>query len=114
MEKLFTFSLWFIHVSNTTNSSISANTTGCIINPPPDPHPYKLETHVYAWMASGIAAIASIVITLFLMIKHLRNFHDPVIQKHIIRILLMVPIYSIDSWISFRYYVDGVYIDMVR
>jgi hypothetical protein len=37
-----------------------------------------------------------------------------IIQKHIVRILLMVPIYAADSWISFRLYLYATYIDVLR
>jgi len=45
---------------------------------------------------------------------HLRNFNSPEIQKHICRILVMPIIYATDSWLSFRFYRYGVYIDLIR
>lgn len=35
-------------------------------------------------------------------------------QRHIIRIILMIPIYAITSWLSYFYYHQGVYIELIR
>ena len=35
-------------------------------------------------------------------------------QRYIIRILLMVPIYAIISWLSYRFFRDAIYYETVR
>lgn len=37
-----------------------------------------------------------------------------VVQKQIVRILVMVPIYAVDSFLSFRFYRFSVYLDLFR
>jgi hypothetical protein len=83
------------------------------------PHSYvlwivKYNLIRYAWMFSGIAAFIACFLSFYLIYQHLKNFNKPNIQKHIVRILVMVPVYAIDSWFSFRFYRYGVYFDVLR
>jgi len=74
----------------------------------------EMNAFSYAWIATALCVFFSTVLTIKLIYKHLIHFHKPSQQKHIVRILLMVPIYSIDSWLSFRYYWLSVYFDLIR
>jgi len=45
---------------------------------------------------------------------HLYNWYAPEVQKFVVRILFMVPLYSVQSWLSLRFHVRArVYIDTV-
>ena len=46
--------------------------------------------------------------------KHLRHYTRPDLQKHIVRILLMVPIYAIDSFLSLLFHQYSLYFDLLR
>lgn len=74
----------------------------------------EMNAFSIAWIATAICVFLSTVLTIKLIYNHLVAFHQPRQQKHIVRILLMVPIYSIDSWLSFRYYWLSVYFDLIR
>jgi len=74
----------------------------------------EINVFSIAWVATAVCVFLSTVLTGQLIYMHLVSFHKPRIQKHIVRILLMVPIYSIDSWLSFRYYWLSVYFDVFR
>lgn len=52
---------------------------------------------------TGGLAIAACVGSLLLIVAHLRHFSNPRQQKLIVRLLLMVPIYAIDSFFSLRW-----------
>ena len=45
-------------------------------------------------------AMAAILIATGQIYHHLRHYHEPVVQRYTIRILLMVPIYAFDSCVS--------------
>ena len=45
---------------------------------------------------------------------HLRSFAKPMLQRKIVGILWIVPIYAINSWISLRFMNISVYVDMLR
>lgn len=46
------------------------------------------------------AATLSTLIALFNIYKHLRNYNRPELQRSLIRILFIVPVYSVFSWLS--------------
>ncbi|XP_047389104.1 transmembrane protein 184A isoform X2 [Sciurus carolinensis] len=66
---------------------------------------------------SGIFVWAALLLTCHQIYLHLRSYTVPQEQRYIIRLLLMVPIYAFDSWLSLlllgghEYY---VYFDSVR
>jgi len=48
---------------------------------------------------------------------HLRFYSAPLEQRHIVRILFIVPIYAFDSWLSLLFFTNDqyyVYFDTVR
>ncbi|XP_013008183.1 transmembrane protein 184A [Cavia porcellus] len=66
---------------------------------------------------SGVFVWAALVLTCHQIYLHLRSYTVPCEQRYIIRLLLIVPIYAFDSWLSLlllgghQYY---VYFDSVR
>ncbi|KAJ3028469.1 UNVERIFIED_CONTAM: hypothetical protein HDU68_001616 [Siphonaria sp. JEL0065] len=80
-------------------------------------HPKALfnrDNASWAWIATGIIALAATLLSGLLIFKHLRNFNRPLEQVHIVRILLFVPVYALISWLAFRYYWRAVYIFTIR
>jgi len=77
-------------------------------------NPMDFEPHEIAWISGGVATFFAVFISVYLIYKHARNYRNPDHQKLIIRILLMVPIYGIDSFLSFRFYWLSVYFNLVR
>lgn len=67
-----------------------------------------------AWNSAGVMALGTIVLSLRLVYLHLTHWYMPDVQKYIVRILWMVPIYSIQSWLSLRFHEMRIYIDTVR
>jgi len=64
---------------------------------------FELEgssSHLWAWLIAGCCAAFSTIVTLWLIRDHLIHYRLPRRQKLIIRILFMVPIYSIESFLS--------------
>lgn len=54
------------------------------------------------WLTLTIITLA-ILISLSDVYLHVQNYNRPDVQKHVIRILLMVPIYATQSWLSLRF-----------
>jgi hypothetical protein len=52
------------------------------------------------WVPCGFLVMISVLLTGYQVIKHLQQFAQPRLQRHVVRMLLMVPIYAIVSWIS--------------
>jgi hypothetical protein len=56
-----------------------------------------------AWFLAGLACVLTWTVTLYEVALHLEYFSCPPLQRHIIRILLMPPIYALDSWLCLRF-----------
>ncbi|XP_022673131.1 transmembrane protein 184C-like isoform X2 [Varroa destructor] len=67
-----------------------------------------------AFLAAGAFLMMTSPVTLYEIAGHIANYSKPYLQKHIIRVLWMVPIYSINSWISLGWPQGGFYLDVVR
>ncbi|KAI3637714.1 hypothetical protein MIR68_004363 [Amoeboaphelidium protococcarum] len=66
------------------------------------------------WIISGVFAWLAIVLSTILIYRHLKNFTKPEYQRHIVRILLMVPVYSLCAWLNYRYVSIGLWLDFIR
>lgn len=70
-----------------------------------------LEAIHYSCLALSLVAIA---VSVHLIFRHLRHFSQPIIQRKIIAILWMVPVYTTTAWLSLRFVRYSIYFDMVR
>ena len=64
--------------------------------------------HFGLFLALVFAALA-LIIASFLIFMHATHYSRPWEQRHIIRILLMIPIYAIVSFLSYLFYKQAVY-----
>ncbi|KAL7548431.1 hypothetical protein ACHAWF_011721 [Thalassiosira exigua] len=69
--------------------------------------------------AAFYSAAGFVVLTLVLsfreILQHLYNWYAPDVQKFVVRILFMVPLYSVQSWMGLRFHGPArAYIDAVR
>ncbi|KAL2010382.1 hypothetical protein VTN00DRAFT_6189 [Thermoascus crustaceus] len=58
-------------------------------------------------------AITAIGVSVVLIMCHATHYSLPREQRHIIRILFMVPVYSTVAWLSFYYYRHAVYFEVM-
>ncbi|XP_055964144.1 transmembrane protein 184C-like [Sorex fumeus] len=79
-------------------------------------HLQKLEVsiHTKAWFIAGIFVLFTIPVTFWEILQHLVHYTRPELQKPIMRILWMVPVYSIDSWVALKYPSIAIYVDTMR
>lgn len=74
----------------------------------------KMEPHLIAWYSAGVFVLLGLPISLYGIIMHLKHYNQPHIQVYIVRILWMVPIYSMESWLCLRYHSNAIYIETLR
>ncbi|XP_077359684.1 transmembrane protein 184ba isoform X2 [Festucalex cinctus] len=70
-----------------------------------------------AQAVSGFFVWTALVLTCHQIYMHLRFYSSPREQRHIVRILFIVPIYAVDSWLSLLFFTNDqfyVYFDTVR
>ncbi|XP_055465085.1 transmembrane protein 184C [Psammomys obesus] len=74
----------------------------------------KVGIHTKAWFIAGIFLLLTIPVSMWGILQHLVHYTQPELQKPIIRILWMVPIYSLDSWVALKYPKIAIYVDTWR
>ncbi|KAH8802955.1 organic solute transporter Ostalpha-domain-containing protein [Xylogone sp. PMI_703] len=75
-------------------------------------HGYSFRT--LGWVLASIFAGIATMLSLYLIWRHAMHYSRPYEQRHITRILFMVPIYSIVSVLSYLYYWHAVYFKVIR
>jgi hypothetical protein len=69
--------------------------------------------HFGLLLTASFAAVAT-TIALTLMFLHATHYSQPWQQKHIIRILFMIPVYAVVSLISYVFYRHAIYWEVLR
>ena len=67
-----------------------------------------------AFYSSAAFVGLTVPISMFTIYQHLANYNRPGVQKYVVRILWMVPLYSIQSWLSLRFHDSSVWIESLR
>nr|XP_009305846.1 transmembrane protein 184B [Danio rerio] len=120
--------LWRRAVSLTGNGSLVAMAPGPgVVTVAPESHNRSgpvltPETPIFlmtpaAQGISGIFTWTALLLTCQQIYMHLRYYNTPNEQRHIVRILFIVPIYAFDSWLSLLFFTNEeyyVYFDTVR
>ncbi|KAJ6257030.1 hypothetical protein Dda_7914 [Drechslerella dactyloides] len=63
---------------------------------------------------SGCASIVATVLSVISIWFQLKNYRKPLLQRYVVRILLMVPIYAITSWLSLKSLTAAFFLDPIR
>ncbi len=75
---------------------------------------YRTEPIKIAWFSAGAFVLLTFPISMYGIIMHLSHYNQPLTQMYIVRILWMVPIYSIESWLAMRFHEHAIYIETLR
>lgn len=67
-----------------------------------------------AWFIAGIFVILALSASIYEVAMHLEYYNNPRLQIRVVRILWMVPIYAVNSWLSLRFKEARFYIDPIR
>lgn len=76
-----------------------------------------IEEQKFAYAAfdsAGVMVLGTLVLSFRLIYLHLSHWYMPEVQKYVVRIVWMVPLYAVQSWLSLKYRHSRVYIDAVR
>lgn len=74
----------------------------------------EFSAHDQAWFIGGLFVLMALPITLWEITQHLVHYTKPYLQKHIIRILWMVPIYALNAWLALLFPTYAIYMDTLR
>lgn len=75
---------------------------------------YNGYAHAVAATIAGIFSFLACVLTFLQVQAHRRHWVHPASQRHVVRILLMVPVYAISAWTSLAFVKLSAYLDFVR
>lgn len=62
----------------------------------------------------GLFASLTCLLVAYSILRHLKNYRRPDLQRLIIRIMLMPAIYALSAWISFGNRIAGDLVDPIR
>ena len=71
-----------------------------------------LEVGVFC--VSGTFALFALLLTAYLIFRHVKHWTDPEAQRAIVRILFLVPVYGIVSWLAIVFGDYALYFTLVR
>ena len=63
---------------------------------------------------AGVFCFAALVLSCYLVFRHMKHWVDPVGQTCIVRIVMMVPVYALCSWLSLLMAAHTIYFNLVR
>lgn len=72
------------------------------------------ENHVVAWAVGAMFVAVAVPLSLHDIAMHLLHYTVPPLQRHAIRIVAMVPIYSVESWLALRFKEQAIYAETLR
>jgi len=75
---------------------------------------FGLEMHVWAQIWGGIFTLGSIIASFWIIVLHFKNYTEPTIQRYMIRIVFMIPIYAFSSWLDLMFKDQSFYFTLVR
>lgn len=65
-------------------------------------------------LIGGLFVLSAVPISIWQITQHIVHFTTPILQKHIIRILWMVPIYALNAWLCLVFPHQAIYMDSIR
>lgn len=60
--------------------------------------------HVYGWLVSLACIVVTWIVSLVVVVRHLRNYYEPQIQRHKLRVILFPPVYATLAWFAYLRY----------
>jgi hypothetical protein len=75
---------------------------------------FSMENSFMVYQLAGTFTVLSCLISMWHMTQHLRKLHQPNIQRKILAILWMSPIYAITSWFSLVFHAAEGYLAILK
>ncbi|KAI8147452.1 organic solute transporter Ostalpha-domain-containing protein [Fennellomyces sp. T-0311] len=60
--------------------------------------------HIWGWLLCLILLVIIWIVSFITITRHIRNYYDPTIQSHKLRVLLYPPVYATLAWFSYLRY----------
>eukprot|EP00164_Ancoracysta_twista_P003437 GFYU01004583.1.p1 GENE.GFYU01004583.1~~GFYU01004583.1.p1 ORF type:complete len:423 (-),score=116.55 GFYU01004583.1:130-1398(-) len=74
----------------------------------------RKQNHYVGWFVAAVFVMLAVPISVWSIFRHVYHYNQPQLQKHVIRVLWMVPIYSINAWFALRFKESAIYLNTLR
>ncbi|CAG8528984.1 533_t:CDS:2 [Scutellospora calospora] len=75
---------------------------------------HKVSIHVVGWVISAIFTIEASLIAFYQMKQQWKYYNRPEHQRYIVRLIFLVPMYTIMTWLSYFFLKYSVYFIVIR
>ena len=75
---------------------------------------YSSKLHDVAWYIATFFVMMTLPMSAYAIGNHLKHYHDPDVQRYIVRILWMVPIYAVESLLALIWYEYNILLETMR
>jgi hypothetical protein len=72
------------------------------------------ENHIVAWGVAAFFVAIAVPLSLHDISMHMTHYVRPDLQRYYVRVLWMVPIYSVESWLALRFKDQKIYLETAR
>jgi uncharacterized protein YggT (Ycf19 family) len=72
------------------------------------------QNSLLAVQFAGMFTVLVILVSGYHLSQHLRHLHSPVVQRKIMAVLWMTPIYAVTSWLSLLFPLSEPYLAVIR
>ena len=79
-----------------------------------DLYKHGKETRLIGYFSAAGFVLLTFPISMRLIYLHLSHWVQPAIQKYIVRIVWMIPLYSVESWLALRFRSLTLYMETMR
>jgi len=73
-----------------------------------------VQAHDIGLIIASFFVLGGLPINIWLIVMHLQHYTQPALQKLVIRVLWMVPIYAINSWLALYFTKQAIYFNTFR
>lgn len=75
---------------------------------------HGMTFHHFGLILSALFGLIAVLVSSYLIWMHTTHYLKPWEQRHIIRVLFMVPIYATVSFLSYAFYYHAIYFEVIR
>ncbi|KAL7517150.1 hypothetical protein ACHAWX_002099 [Stephanocyclus meneghinianus] len=72
------------------------------------------QNSLLAVQFAGMFTVLVILVSGYHLSQHVRHFHSPVVQRKIMAVLWMTPVYAVTSWLSLLFPLSEPYLSVIR
>jgi hypothetical protein len=73
-----------------------------------------MEVHEFAWWVAACFSAAAVGVSWTLIRDHLQRNHNPSLRKYVVRVIFLIPVYAIESWLGLRFTHGYFFFDTLR